>query len=335
MRGYPRCREIPSAQRVQHGGDEAVDRVRIGLGVDAQADARGRSRDVTGPIEIDRRLRYRRTARRRRRSSSTVDDDVNVIASTSPARTRARSVGVGRDRNGAVHREHVDRRSPRAVEPLGQHVARGFGAREQHPRAVALGIRETPRATTRRRSARERDRRGRRARASASRVPGPIAATRTPAERAGVEARRGARPRSKNASTPLADVNTSHAYASSVGQREVDRLERDRRQLDHLGAELLEPGAQLARLLARARDDDAPAEQRALLEPAEVERGDRADDDRARRLDPERRRSSRASRGSCAARAACPTAPRRPASLGRAPPAISALRDLARRGPRP
>ena len=40
---------------------------------------------------------------------STVDDDVNVIASTSPARTRATTRGVGRGRHRAVHRQHVDR----------------------------------------------------------------------------------------------------------------------------------------------------------------------------------------------------------------------------------
>src|SRR6476620_4876638 len=71
------------------------------------------------------------------------------------------------------------------------------------------------------------------------------------------------------------------------GEREIDRFQGDRRQFDHLRAELLEAGADLARLLAGARYDDAPAEQGSLLEPCEIEARDRADDDRAGGLDTE------------------------------------------------
>ena len=110
---------------------------------------------------------------------------------------------------------------------------------------------------------------------------------------------------------------------SSVGQREVERLDRDRRELDHLGTERLEPRAQLARLLAGAGDDDRAAEERPLLEPREVERGDVADDDRARRLARRRRRSSRAWRAPCADRGACRCAPRRPACSASRPPSTS------------
>ena len=52
-------------------------------------------------------------------------------------------------------------------------------------------------------------------RSSAAAVPGPIAATRRPRERARVEPA-GASPRSKNASTPLAEVSTSHVNRDEV-----------------------------------------------------------------------------------------------------------------------
>ena len=82
-------------------------------------------------------------------------------------------------------------------------------------------------------------------------MPGPIAATRTPPRA------RASRPRRREAAVEErvdAVGRREHEPArtpSRSGTVEVDRLDRDRRQLDHLGAELLEPGAQLARLLAR------------------------------------------------------------------------------------
>ena len=213
----------------------------------------------------------------------TVDDDVNVIASTAPVRTRSRSSGIAgpRQRFGTPA---ARRPRSRALESFGQHVAR-------QPRpARAARVRRVPtapgtrRATTRRRSARARGRRGRRGVASASAVPGPIAATRTGAS-ARASSPAGARPRSKNASTPLADVNTSHAYAPRSGSaKSTGSIAIDGSSITSApsASSLL---AQLARLFARARHDDAPAEQRALLEPREVERGDVADDDRRRCLD--------------------------------------------------
>ncbi len=117
-------------------------------------------------------------------------------------------------------------------------------------------------------------------------MPGPIAATRTVASARASSPRR-ASPRSKNASTPLADVNTSHAKLVELREREVDGLECDRRQLDHRGAELLEARAQLARLFTGPGHHDGSAEQRPLFEPAELEGGDRTDNDRAGRLDTE------------------------------------------------
>ena len=72
---------------------------------------------------------------------STVDDDVNVIASTSPARTRASAVGVGLGAHRAVHGEHVDGVAARG-QPVGQHVAALLGAREQHALAARRRIGE-------------------------------------------------------------------------------------------------------------------------------------------------------------------------------------------------
>ena len=74
-------------------GDEAVDGVRIGLGVHAQpAVARGLRRHRADRDDELARPAIGPTASQK---LSTVDDDVNVIASTSPARTRARSAGSG------------------------------------------------------------------------------------------------------------------------------------------------------------------------------------------------------------------------------------------------
>ena len=76
-------------------GDEAVDRVRIGFDVDAQAAlARGR-RDVTGPIETTGGCGSG-SGPTTSQKFVTVDDDVNVIASTSPrAHTRERIAASG------------------------------------------------------------------------------------------------------------------------------------------------------------------------------------------------------------------------------------------------
>ena len=60
----------------------------------------------------------------------------------------------------------------------------------------------------------------------------------------------------------------------------VRRRQAERRRLDRFRAEALERIHQLARLIGRSRDDDALAEERALVEPAQViaEAGDLADD---------------------------------------------------------
>ena len=54
-------------------------------------------------------------------------------------------------------------------------------------------------------------------------------------------ARLACNPRSKNAETPFADVNTTHAQLVRSGTSNVDRLDRDRGQLHDVGAERGEP----------------------------------------------------------------------------------------------
>ena len=75
------------------------------------------------------------------------------------------------------------------------------------------------------------------------------------------------------------------AVIGEIRKREIDRLDRDRGQLDDLGAELFQPVSQLTGLLARACHDDRATEQRTILEPGEVEAGDLADDDGRGRFD--------------------------------------------------
>ena len=221
---------------------------------EAALDARWR--EVTGPIDTTSGCGSGSGADQRRRSSSTVDDDVNVIASTSPARTRASVVGVGLGAARCGTRAGRRPRSPAPRRPSGS-TSRACSARARSTRSPrrpaarerleqrlgdeALGHEVGADARARRARRRSRARSRRPARRASARASSPAAAS----------------PRSKNASTPLADVKTSHAYAPSVGQRELDRLDRDGRELDHLGPERLEPRPQLARLLAGAGDDDA------------------------------------------------------------------------------
>ena len=74
----------------------------------------------------------------------------------------------------------------------------------------------------------------------------------------------------------LALVNTiqskspASAHAPSSGAVDRRRRDPDHRRLDRLGAALLEHVDQLARLLARPRDEDALAEERPRVEPAQV-----------------------------------------------------------------
>ena len=109
---------------------------------------------------------------------------------------------------------------------------------------------------------------------------------------AGVAARRAASA-SNSRRTPLGLVRQTSAYspiAATAGAHLLaldPRLDPDRRQLDHLGAEVAQGRGEAAGLGAGAGDDDAAAVQRAALEPGEVlaAGGDRADDDQRRGAD--------------------------------------------------
>ena len=65
----------------------------------------------------------------------------------------------------------------------------------------------------------------------------------------------------------------------------VGRFHANHRRFDRLGAERFEQVDELARLLARSRDDDLLAEERPLVEPSQVlAQADHASDDENRRL---------------------------------------------------
>ena len=252
--------------------------------------ARGRapSRDVTGPIEIDRPAARRSSGadrvaevvdRRRRRERDRVD----------LAGAHARDVGgVGR-RPGRSGRPRA--RRPRSPAPRDLRAAR----RARPPPARAAPARRRARGSGNASSSDSAtNRSGTRSARTPRRASASLGARSDRGDAHGGE-RAGVEPGGREA-TVEERVDTVGRREHDPGVRgrasgsvEVDRLERDRRQLDHLGAELLEARAQLARLLARPGHDDAPAEQRALLEPAEVEAGDRR---RRRSRSATRRRAS-------------------------------------------
>ena len=133
-------------------------------------------------------------------------------------------------------------------------------------------------------------------------VDGPIVQMRTPfRSRTSLVASS----RSMKYSTALALVNTIQSKRRRLVAGAAERVgilrrrDPDRRRRDRFGAALLEHLDELARLLARAGDDDPPAEERPLVEPAQVlaQPGDRADHEQRRA-----RRRGRAKR----CRRACP-----------------------------
>ena len=156
-------------------------------------------------VGTDRVAEVRDRGRRRER------DRVDV------ARAHAGQVArIGLDGNGAVHGQHRRRSSRRRSRPCGS-TSRADSARAINtfsPSCSGSGNAASSDSATKRSGTRS-TRMPRRA--SASLVPGPIAATRRPPS-ARVSSPAGASPRSKNASTPLADVNTSHAYSASGGR---------------------------------------------------------------------------------------------------------------------
>ena len=90
-----------------------------------------------------------------------------------------------------------------------------------------------------------------------------------------------------NASTAFALEKTIQSNSAAARARVVERAvvfgrhDADHRRLDRFGAHRFEPIDELRRLLARARHEDALAEQRPRVEPAQVlaQRDDAADDE--------------------------------------------------------
>ncbi len=119
------------------------------------------------------------------------------------------------------------------------------------------------------------------------RRPRPDRGDPAPAERTGVEAVRG-EPAGEEAVHPVHRREHDPRVATRIRPRDGQRLDGDRRQLDDRRPELLEAVPERARLLSCPRDHDGAAEQRAGLEPAEVQAGHGTDHDRARRGDTER-----------------------------------------------
>ena len=289
-----------------------------------------RSRAVCRRDRADRDDERLRVRERRRRASQKFVDGRRRRERDRVDRAGAHArevVGIGRGRDGAVHREHLDVVALRG-EALGQHVARDLGAREQHPFAGVPG-RGTRRAATRRRTARARDRRARRGGASASAVPGPIAATRT-----GASARASSPARCEPAVEERVDAVGRREHEPRVLREVGQRRSRPARcaiagSSTHLGAERSSRAAQLARLLARAGHDDACARTAAAA---------RTTRSRARRRRRRRSRSGASTPDVGDRRRASPRTvrcsgrvPQRTAATGVSasrPPAISAFGDL-------
>ena len=111
-----------------------------------------------------------------------------------------------------------------------------------------------------------------------------MTATRTGA-RARASSPAGVSPRSKNASTPFADVNTNHAYRARSGTSKSTGAIAIAGSSTTSAPSSSSSRPELARLLTRTGHHDRAPEQRPLLEPREVEPGDVADDDRGRGFD--------------------------------------------------
>ena len=288
----------------------------------------GRRRDRAD--RHDERLRIGERADERRRSSSTVDDDVNVIAST-VARAHARERRRDRARPARCGTRRARRRRSRArARPSGS-TSRACSARASSTRAparVGLGERVEQRLGDEAlgHEVGADAARGERARRCRARSPRPA---RPPSARASRPGRREAAVEERVDAVRRREHEPRRTRRAS-GSANVDRLDRDRGQLEHLGAELPRAASRSSLACSRARvTTTRAAEQRAR---ARTRRG------RARRRRRRRSRSAprtpdvgdrrRAWRGPCAGRAGCRCAPRRPACRRARPPAIRRCGDL-------
>ena len=194
--------------------EERVTRPSMVCGSASASTRRPRSRAVCRRDRADRhdeRLRRRRTARRWSQKLSTVDDDVNVIASTSPPRTTREVVGDGSSPATVRYTGSTSTSYPRARRPVGQHVARGFRPAASSTRSPGSdgggNASSSDSATNRSGNEVGRDTgRGQRCPRCPARSPRPARRR----ERGRRDRRRPA-PGRRSASTPFADVNTTHA----------------------------------------------------------------------------------------------------------------------------
>ena len=193
---------------------------------------------------------------------------------------RGQRLGRRGGRHGAVGVDHLDRPAL-GRQPVGQRRAPGAPRRlgQQHPPrpARASAGRGRRRAAPRPRSARAPGRRTTPAAASAAAVPGPMAATRAPAEGAG---RRGSAGRGSG-STRVGRGEARPSRSPAPGRRRpeggaavVGVGDLDGRHLDRLGAQRPQPrrpGADAwsrARVTTTRRPNSGPG-----LEPRQVEPG--------------------------------------------------------------
>ena len=266
-----------------------------------------------------------------RRSSSTVDDDVNVTASTL-AGPHALEHGGRRAPPGTVrYTASTSTVVAARAEASGRTSRASSAPHDAAPARRARPVRGTPRAATRRRSARARGRR--RTPRACERTQRCRARSRRPARPAsarGVEPA-GASPRSKNASTPLADVNTSHAYACSGGSAKSS------------GSNAIVGSSSTSAPSASSAARSSLACSRARVTTTErPNSGRRSNQREVERRRPRRRRSrsatarrrprwSRASRARCAGRARVPLRTAATGVSGASPPSTSAVAMSAMR----
>ena len=217
----------------------------------------------------------------------TVDDEVNVTASAARAAARIASVTGGA--LGAVGLDHVDRPAL-GPQPVGQHVARDRGRGRAAPGPAPDGNASTSASATKRVGHQvgghaPPPQRGGGARPDGRdprRAEGPRVAQ-LPAEPLGAVGRREHHP------VVLVHPGGGGAQRGAAVGRVDDA---DRRQLDRVGAERRAAGPPASDAWSRARVTTTrrPNSGR-RLEPAQVEPGHRADDDRRGRLERRPRRA--------------------------------------------
>ena len=213
---------------------------------------------VTGPIETARTWSSGRPVERR---DEVAHGRAALNATTSAA---ARGLEIARDvAQRAVERHDVDQCAPAARRPSGS-VSRASSARatssadtaEVRAERLYEALADERSATTSATIPHSR---------SAAAVPGPIAATRQPAS-----ARASPPRRSSSRRGVFGEVTQTRSKSEPSERLALDRLDADRRALDHARAEVAKPRDEGARLRASARHGDRAAVQRARLGPGDA-----------------------------------------------------------------